>query len=235
VGGLGRLDAVVVINLRERTDRLAGFHSSVEALGGVEVTRFDAIRDSDGVVGCAKSHLAVIERMLEHGWQTVMICEDDARFAASRPRVDALVDGFLDDPRADVLCLGYRQESVAPYSRFFLRATATTTRPCYVVKASAARELRDVWRAAVEKLAAGGEHRLYAGDQAWKQIQRTRTFLISIPRVVYQESGYSDIRRRMVSYAHEGDSAAASARLRRFRSATSDGGTLASRESLTGG
>jgi hypothetical protein len=203
--GLDRLDALLVINLPERQERLAGFHASIAAIGSPEVTRIDGIRDPIGAVGCARAHIAAIERMLEHGWSTLMICEDDARFAVPRAEIDALVDAFLDDPAADVLCLGYRQECVEPYSRLFLRATATTTRPCYVVKAAVARDLHAVWTAAVEKLAAGGENRMYAGDQAWKQLQKTRTFLISIPRVVYQESGYSDIRGAPVSYAHEGD------------------------------
>jgi glycosyl transferase family 25 len=210
--GLDRLGGIVVINLKDRTDRLAGFRATTQALRFPPIARFEGIPHPDGAVGCARSHIAVIERMLEEGWESAMICEDDARFAISRARVDALVDAFLDDPNADVLCLGYRQERVLPYSRFFLWATATTTRSCYVVKAAVAEELLDVWRAAVEQLEAGGENRVYAGDQAWKRLQRTRRFLISTPRAVYQESGYSDIRRRVVSFAHEGDWRAASPR-----------------------
>lgn len=134
-----------------------------------------------------------------------MICEDDARFGADRRELDLLVDRFLADERAEVLCLGFRPEAVEPYDLLFLRATATTTAPCYVVKRSIADDLVALWDEGIEELGAGGDRRLYGIDQIWKRLQGERVFLIPIRRAAYQQSGWSDIDGRLVSFELEGD------------------------------
>jgi hypothetical protein len=203
-GGLDRLDAIFVVNLAHRSDRLAAFQAEAERLG-LAVERFDAIEDSLPIRGCGRSHAELVGRMAERGWDAIMVCEDDARFAAPRRELDLLVDRFLDDPRAEVLCLGYRHEAVLPYDALFLRATATTTTACYVVKASIARDLVALWQEGIEALGGGGDRTAAGVDQIWKRLQPERVFLIPIRRAVFQKSGYSDILGRTVSFRHEGD------------------------------
>jgi glycosyl transferase family 25 len=45
-----------------------------------KVTRFSAIREKYGAMGCTKSHIAVLEMAIRSGWKNVLIMEDDMTF-----------------------------------------------------------------------------------------------------------------------------------------------------------
>jgi len=200
VVGMDRLPAVVVINLRSRADRLASFTAEIERLGIDRVSRFDAIRDPVGILGCSRSHAECARVMIERGWEFMMVCEDDARFRVDRAQLDLLVEAFLNDPSAEVACLGYAHRVVEPHNWLFVRALETHTAPCYVIKATIVKDLFELWQEGIEQLERGGDRHLYGNDQIWKRLQRDRVFLIPIKRAVYQEEGYSDIEQRVMSW-----------------------------------
>ena len=106
--GIDRLDRVIVINLATRADRLSEFAREMEKLRFTNYSRFEAIADDLGILGCTKSHAQCLRQMLERSDRCMMICEDDVRFLVSRGQLDVLVDAFLDDPRAEVACLAYQ-------------------------------------------------------------------------------------------------------------------------------
>jgi hypothetical protein len=197
---MDRLPAVVVINLRSRADRLASFTAEIERLRIEGVIRFDAIRDSVGILGCTRSHAECARMMIERGWEFMMVCEDDARFRVDRAQLDLLVEAFLEDPSAEVACLGYAHRVVEPHNWLFVRALETHTTPCYVMKATIVRDLLDLWQEGIEQLERGGDRHLYGVDQIWKRLQRDRVFVIPIKRAVYQEEGYSDVEERVMSW-----------------------------------
>jgi hypothetical protein len=197
--GIERLQAVMVINLTSRQDRLASFMAEMRRLKVERVTRFDAIGNPAGKLGCALSHLECARTMVEHSWEAMMICEDDAQFLVGRRELDMLIEAFLDDPRAEVACLAYREEAVEPYNSLFLRASKVTTRACYLVKSTIVRDLIHVCEDGVEGLTAGGDPAVYAGDQIWKRLQGNRVFLIPTRRAAYQAPGYSDIEGRVIT------------------------------------
>jgi hypothetical protein len=198
--GLDRLDAVIFINLARRPDRRAAFEAEVERLGIRGVTRLEAIEHPIAMLGCTLSHIASVGRMLEHGWEAIMVCEDDVRFALDREELDVLVDAFLDDPAADVACLAYKEKVTEPYSSLFLRATYALTTACYVVKASIAPDIVRAWEESLDTR--DDEGKAFGTDYVWKGLQETRRFLIPIERAAYQEPGYSDILGRSVPARH---------------------------------
>lgn len=200
--GVERLDAIVVVNLDTRIDRLTEFAREMERLRVSEYSRFEAIRDDPGILGCTRSHAGCLRQMINRSDQCIMICEDDARFLVSRGQLDVLVDAFLDDPRAEVACLAYHHLGPPkPHNSLFLRAPHDTrTTACYLVKSSIARDLLNVFQEGAEQLAAGGDRMLYGIDAIWARLQGSRVFLIPIKRAVRQADGYSDIEEQFVSY-----------------------------------
>lgn len=199
-GGVARLDAVIVINLASRTDRLAGFTAEIRRLGIERVVRFDAIRHENGNIGCTRSHAACARMMIDRGWEAVMVCEDDARFIADRPELDVLVNAFLDDPVAEVACLAYRHLFSERHNPLFLRTRQTVTAACYLVKASIVGDLLAAWEEGIEQMERGGDRMRFNVDTAWLPLQYERVFVIPARRVAIQATSYSDIEMRVVSY-----------------------------------
>jgi glycosyl transferase family 25 len=198
--GIARLDSVVVINLEHREDRLAGFALETQRLAIENVRRFEAIPHASGIIGCSLSHAALARMMIAEGWNAVMVCEDDARFLASRAELDVLADAFLDDPAAEVACLAYNLKAASGYSRLFLRARQTQTAACYLLKRSIVKDLLAVWEAGISELERGGDRNLFGLDRAWWPLQSERVFLVPVRRAAVQEDGFSDIERRNVYY-----------------------------------
>ncbi len=121
--GIERLDATIVINLADRRDRLSAFMREMAVLQIRHYSRFEAVRDANGALGCLSSHAECLKSMLANSWRCIMICEDDARFRVSRKELDVLVDAFIDDSTAEVACLAYRQCGPPKrYNLLFVRA-----------------------------------------------------------------------------------------------------------------
>ena len=200
--GIARLDGVRVINLRSRRDRLASALAEFGRLGIEQVERFEAVSDENRALGCSISHARCLEEMLSRGWDTMLVCEDDVEFLLDRPRLDALVDAFLDDPRAEIACLAYFVWQSRPYNRFFLQGLSVQTAACYIVKRRVASELLETWHHGIEQLRRGGSPALYIADRSWAAIQQSHVFLVPIIRAAHQRTSYSDLQGRIVTYGH---------------------------------
>src|SRR5690242_10821177 len=105
--GVARVDGIRVINLRSRPDRLKDALAELRRLGIDRVERFDAVAHENRALGCSLSHAGCLQQMLDRGWDSMLVCEDDAQFLLDRRRLDVLIDAFLDDPEAEVACLAY--------------------------------------------------------------------------------------------------------------------------------
>jgi glycosyl transferase family 25 len=82
------IDRVVYINLNHRTDRRQHMEKELSIFPSEKVTRFSAIRDQHGAIGCTKSHIAILEMAIRSGWKNVLILEDDMTFV--NPQWDLL-------------------------------------------------------------------------------------------------------------------------------------------------
>jgi hypothetical protein len=112
-----------VINLPDRTDRLAEFDVQLAKIGlslshsGVRI--FPAIRPTElagfptlGTRGCFLSHKTVIEQALLTGNGTAIICEDDLDFAPDfLSRLPAVLDVIGREPW-DILYAGYGSDQI---------------------------------------------------------------------------------------------------------------------------
>ena len=82
--GPGRLfEGVVLINLDSRPDRRQRSLGELTRQGvGDCVTRLSAVRHDNGLFGCSVSHMEAVRHARRQGWQSVLILEDDIKFAA---------------------------------------------------------------------------------------------------------------------------------------------------------
>ena len=197
--GLDRCE-IHYINLKHRADRRAEILSEFKALGVAHFTRFDAIVDANGALGCAKSHEAVLSSASISQDQLFMICEDDCQFIADRAAIDAAVEEFFYTPHLDVLCLAYNAENGFAISQNLMITSDTQTMSCYILKASAIAELLDCIRFSVENLSRGGAGFDYAIDQVWKRLQRQMFFALTMDRFARQRPSFSDIEQSHQNY-----------------------------------
>lgn len=130
------IDAILVINLQERSDRWAKIFNTLELFGvGHKVIRIDAVHGKEinghglnpwfrkntpkivstmkaGAAGCCLSHRKAIELASDKGFKSILVLEDDALF---NDVFEELADSFLGDFVAnresfDMLYLGFSQK-----------------------------------------------------------------------------------------------------------------------------
>lgn len=82
--GPGRLfEGAILINLDSRPDRLERSLAELARHGVAEhVTRLSGVRHENGMFGCSVSHVEAVRYARRRGWRSVLILEDDIRFAA---------------------------------------------------------------------------------------------------------------------------------------------------------
>ena len=99
---MNRIDKFFYINLSERTDRKELIEKELEKLeiSTDKIFRFDAIKDENGCIGCAKSHFSLVKKFLESNDKVWSIIEDDMTFIVDKNIIDIYVSEYLDDKNA---------------------------------------------------------------------------------------------------------------------------------------
>ena len=67
------------INLHSRPDRKQHVENQLKSIG-INAERFNAIKMSNGAIGCSMSHLKIIENAKANNWEHVLIVEDNILF-----------------------------------------------------------------------------------------------------------------------------------------------------------
>jgi glycosyl transferase family 25 len=189
------------INLPSRPDRLRETEDEFARMNLHRGSRFEAVKEENGALGCALSHARLLESVDQHQL-VVMVCEDDIEFLVSPQELRALLDEFLLNPALDVLCLAFNLIAPAHAVSPLLAVTANTaTTACYVVKRPALENLKTSFFESASLIQAGQPLGLAAADQHWKRLQR-RTLIFAIPRkrAARQRPSFSDIEGQDVSY-----------------------------------
>lgn len=192
----------VFINLEARTDRRHLIEEELCSMGFVNVERFQAISRKDGSLGCAESHIRVLESLLDRPEPLFMICEDDLTFSSDRGKLEALIEEFRSRPRLDVLCVAYRLR--APrlrISRTLAVANSVQTASCYILRRPAVATVLESFRESRAMLLAGEPKTIASIDVHWKKVQRNSLFF-AIPnnRIARQRPSFSDIALKVKDY-----------------------------------
>lgn len=188
------------INLEHRTDRRKQIESEIEKLQ-FDATRFDAIYEDYGALGCARSHYNVLENWNpNHDSDCIMIIEDDAVFIQPKEYIQACLTKFIGIETLDVLLFGYEADSHYRFDELLSVTRDAQTTSCYVVKGKAKDQLLMSHLLSIQLLQMGLPYSISSIDKVWKLAQSELTFVISNDLVVKQRDGYSDIEKKYTDY-----------------------------------
>ena len=167
--------------------------------------RFNAVYNTDGCIGCAQSHLAILKLAKERGYKNVLILEDDFYFLVSKERMEAELTQFFENRiEYDVCFLGYnliKSEDMPSYP-FIKRAVDVQTSSAYIVNNHYYDKLIDLYEWAIPELIRTKQHWNYAYDQAWKKYQVTDKWFFFTERIGKQRDGVSCISNQYIKDSH---------------------------------
>ena len=190
------LKHIVFINLEKRKDRLAEITGELAKME-LDASRFNAIAETVGLVGCGKSHTAVLKMARENEWPYVLILEDDFQFIVDKDNLKRQMELLTDYAASntfDVCFLSYNmvKSDHIPGEKNFIKAVECQTASGYIVMKHYYTKLIDLYEWAIPLLQSTGHHWIYANDQIWKQYQKTDKWIAFSTRLGIQRPSYSD-------------------------------------------
>jgi len=194
---------VLYINLKSRPDRRQHVEQQLKLIG-VNANRFNAIKNENGAIGCSLSHLKCLSIAKENNWPHVMIVEDDIKFL-DPSLFTRQFNNFIDSGISyDVILVA--GNNIPPYEKvndISIKVTRCQTTTGYIVKQHYYDTLINNMKTGVLRLMKEPlNHRLYAIDKYWFQLQEKDNWYLITPPSVTQREDYSDIEKRPTNYTN---------------------------------
>jgi len=207
INSLTDIKNVFYINLEHRKDRKEHVESQLKSVGITEFERFNAVKLSNGRVGCSMSHLQCLKLAKERNYDHLMICEDDTTFlnpTLFKNQINTFFQNInINIKKWDVLLLG--GNNVPPYQPIddtCIRVSHCQTTTCYLVQNHYFDTLIANIKEGIQHLMREPDnHRYYAIDMYWLQLQKKDIWLLIVPLSVIQKEDYSDIEQRRTNYS----------------------------------
>ena len=200
---MDKIDGVFYINLEKRTDRRDLMEMDLAKVN-INAERFVGIPFEPGIVGCGKSHLAVMKLARDRGYKNVLILEDDFTFLVDRKTLDETLNRFFKDigDNYDVcmLCCQNLEEKGEKPHPYLSRVHHANNASAYLINGTYLDAIIELYDWAFPLLETTGEHWNYANDQVWTRIQEEDRWFCFNPRIGKQRSGYSDNAKRFMDY-----------------------------------
>lgn len=198
-----KIDKIYYINLDKRPDRRDLFASDIARVN-LNPERFAGIPFEPGIVGCGKSHLAVMKLAKEQGLKNVLILEDDFTFLVTREELDKKLNQFFKDFQDDYdVCMFCCQNLIEDGSKpqpYISKIHNANNASAYLINGKYLDKIIELYEHALPLLETTGEHWNYANDQVWTQLQEKDKWFVFQPRLGKQHSGYSDNAKCFINY-----------------------------------
>ena len=190
------------INLDSRPDRKQHVERQLGIIG-INAQRFKAIKLQNGALGCSMSHLKLIETAKANNWPHILVVEDDILFTNPSLFVQQC-NKFLSTHKEFDVALIYGK-NVPPYREIddtCVQVTKCQTTTGYLVQNHYFDTLIQNYKMGIQNLMREPEnHRIYAIDKFWFNLQAIHKWYLIIPLTVAQREDYSDIEKRPTNYA----------------------------------
>jgi GR25 family glycosyltransferase involved in LPS biosynthesis len=192
---------IYYVNLDRRTDRRIQMDEEIKKMD-LDVERFSAIEGKPGSIGCSKSHLTLLRRARDAGYDNVLILEDDFQFLVTKAELEIEVNNlFNNNSDFDVVMLGYNLLKYIPYMNKTLgRAIEIQTTSGFLVNKKFYDKLIAAWERGLQKLIETKDEKKYAADQIWKCLQPSSNWYFFMKRIGKQRPGFSDIEQKFTDY-----------------------------------
>jgi hypothetical protein len=195
-------DNTFFINLEHRTDRLLHITNEFAKLD-ISGERINAIKMSNGAIGCTLSHIKCLELAIERGYERVFICEDDITFLDVELFKRSITQ-FTEDKniRWDVIIIGGNNKPPCrPLAEYYTRVFNCQTTTGYIVQNSYYNTLLQNFKTGLELLLQNPDNSsMYAIDKYWLHIQSRDLWFIITPITVTQYENFSDIEGKITDY-----------------------------------
>lgn len=189
------------INLQSRPDRKQHVENQLKSIG-VNAERFNAIKMTNGAIGCSMSHLKIIENAKANDWEHVLIVEDDVLFTDPNLFIQQFNKFLSNHKDFDVALIA--GNNIPPYtiiddSCVQVKRCQTTTG--YIIQKHYYDTLIKNYKDGILRLMKEpANHVLYAIDKYWFNLQGIHKWYLITPLTVTQREDYSDIEKRATNY-----------------------------------
>lgn len=189
------------INLLSRPDRKQHVENQLKSIG-VNAERFNAIKLTNGAIGCSMSHLKIIENAKANDWEHVLIVEDDILFTDPNFFVQQFNKFLSNHKDFDVALIA--GNNLPPYKRIdncCVQVTRCQTTTGYIIQKHYYDTLIKNYKDGILQLMKEPtNHILYAIDKYWFNLQAIHKWYLITPLSVTQREDYSDIEKRPTNY-----------------------------------
>jgi glycosyl transferase family 25 len=190
------------INLDSRPDRKDHVEKQMSKIG-IITERFKAIKLPNGALGCSMSHLKILELAKANNLPHVLIVEDDILFTDVSLFVNQF-NKFLELHKDfDVVLIS--GNNLPPYKNIddtCVKVSQCQTTTGYLVQSHYYDTLINNYRKGIKNLIENpGNHKLFAIDKFWFNLQKIHKWYLIIPLSVTQREDYSDIEKRPTNYS----------------------------------
>lgn len=197
------LQNIYYINLEERIDRKKHIENEFKKLGWNNYTRFNAIKHSNGAIGCSMSHLEILKNARNNNLDYVVILEDDIQFLDIELYKKLFNKYMNNNIEFDVFMLagnliGNNKKNIR--NDYYIKINKCYTTTGYIVKKHYYDKLINNIEEGINNLVKEYKKNLYAIDVYWGVLQRNDNWYILYPRTISQLPCYSDIEKRYVNY-----------------------------------
>jgi GR25 family glycosyltransferase involved in LPS biosynthesis len=201
---LSDIKNVFYINLEHRTDRKEHVCKQLETIGlGSVQKRFNAIKMTNGAIGCSMSHLALLKNAVKDRLDHILIVEDDIEFL--NPEVfKTQLNIFLETHGNNWDVILFAGNNIPPYKKIddtCVKVGSCQTTTGYLVNGHYIEKLMDNVRTGLTNLLHTPlQHSLYAIDKYWFKLQKIDRWFLIVPLTVVQREDYSDIEKKVINY-----------------------------------
>ena len=189
------------INLDHRTDRKEHFENLKTNFSFFKnIQRLSAIQETNGAIGCGKSHILALEKCLEYDDDVFMICEDD--LLISNNNFISFINTIDINADWDILTLTPSGD-IIPNQELpnnYIRINNNQTTTGYIIKRNMIPILIINLKEAIDGLTRDGKGEIYCIDQYWKRLQNEYKFYYYKYVFAGQLVGYSDIEKKNINY-----------------------------------
>lgn len=201
VGNKDLFNYSLYINLEHRADRLAHVVSEMQKMG-INASRFNAIKTTDGAVGCSMSHMKCVEQAKASNVPYVFICEDDIQFL-NPDLFKTNLQKFLDTglPWDVIIVSGNVCPPYSTVGDFAIKITNCQAATGYIIANHYIDTMLANFKEGVQHLLRDPQNkREFAVDMWWKRLQASGNWYMIVPPTVVQVEGFSDIEKRFTDY-----------------------------------
>ena len=190
------------INLEHRTDRKEHVENELNNIG-IKTTRFNAIKMTNGAIGCSLSHLKLLEDAKKNKLDHILIVEDDITFldpSLFKTQINKFFE--LHNNNWDVIL--FAGNNMPPFEIIddtCVKVSRCQTTTGYLVNGHYINVLiSNIKMGLTHLINSPAETVKYAIDKFWFVLQNNSKWYLITPLTVVQREDYSDIEKRVTNY-----------------------------------